>query len=126
MEAEMRALLDGLCRLLDYSLDVYPILIESDSQILVDMVNHTFEPPWRCKTLLNKILAILGRLDFRIQHTYKEGNSVPNSFVNKGILDRVTTTYSSSNTIPTHIRLLIQQEQRQIRSIRKMISIKRI
>ncbi|CAK9172672.1 unnamed protein product, partial [Ilex paraguariensis] len=47
MEAEMRALLDGLCRLLDYSLDVYPILIESDSQILVDMVNHTFEPPWR-------------------------------------------------------------------------------
>ena len=49
MQAECRALLDGLKLILQHSLEEYQIVIESDSQVLVQMVLGRAEVPWRCK-----------------------------------------------------------------------------
>ncbi|CAK9171010.1 unnamed protein product, partial [Ilex paraguariensis] len=54
-----------------------------------------------------------------------EGNSVAVSLANKGVLDRVSQTYTSTNMFPISIRLLIQQDQQEIRSIRKKNKITR-
>ena len=100
MEAEFRALQDGLCLLLGFGLEVYPIIIESDSKILVDMIQQNHIPSWKYWNLARLICSYLGRFNFKIQHTYREGNSVADSLANKGVIDRACSTYTSTDGLP--------------------------
>lgn len=79
VEAEMRALLDGLIMIRDFGLMEYSFLIESDSKLLVDMVKHNNQASWKFWSIIHQIRSILNSLDFQIQHSYREGNTVADS-----------------------------------------------
>ncbi|CAK9154842.1 unnamed protein product [Ilex paraguariensis] len=89
----MRALLDGLSLIYDYGMEVYDWEIETDSQSMF------------C----------------RIQHVYREGNSVADALANQGVMDQSTRLYLNQGELPISIRLLLQHDQREIKAIRKSI-----
>ncbi|CAK9168458.1 unnamed protein product [Ilex paraguariensis] len=55
MQAECYALLDGLKMILRHSLEGYRILIESDSQALVDMEERKVGVPWKYQKVMDQI-----------------------------------------------------------------------
>ena len=123
MESEAKALLNGLQLLLDFGLEVYPILIESDSQILVEMVQQQHISSWKLWHLSQEIFSKLSLFNFQITHVYREGNAVADALANLGVRDRELSIYTPSSQIPTTVKLLLQQDGRQMRALRKKISI---
>ncbi|CAK9166868.1 unnamed protein product [Ilex paraguariensis] len=47
MEVEVLALLDGLLLVKDYGLEVYPLIIETDTQVLVDLIKQNAKWSWK-------------------------------------------------------------------------------
>ena len=119
MEAEIKALLDGISMLQEYGLQVYQLVIEIDSKLLVDMVKQKVKVSWKFWSLFDQIHSILRRFAFEIQHTYRERNMVVDSLTNKGVTDRGSFIYDSMKDIPIHIRLLMQRDSKNIHSLRK-------
>ncbi|CAK9152264.1 unnamed protein product, partial [Ilex paraguariensis] len=66
----MRALLDGLSLIYDHGLEVYDWEINTDYQ----------------------------SMDCRIQHVYREGNSVADALANQGVMDQSTRLYLNQGT----------------------------
>ena len=121
MEAEIQALLSGLSLLRDYGLQDYDLIIETDSKMLVDMVNQRVQTSWKFWTLFVQIFAMLRQFKFQIQHTYHESNRVADAFANKGVSDRLSIMYDSTENIPSQINLLMRQDAMQIRNLRTKI-----
>ncbi|CAK9150208.1 unnamed protein product, partial [Ilex paraguariensis] len=59
MEVEVLALLDGLLLVKDYGLEVYPLIIETDTQVLVDLIKQNDKWSWKFWALSQKIFSIL-------------------------------------------------------------------
>ncbi|CAK9133845.1 unnamed protein product [Ilex paraguariensis] len=112
MEAESRAMLDGLILLEDYGLSVYSFIIESDSQVLLDMLSGKIKVPWRLRELTNQISRRLSALSCTLVHTYREGNMVADYLARKGVVDKTEFRTASPNSIPAQARTLILQDQR--------------
>ena len=117
----MKALLSGLKLLQEYGLQVYDLIIESDSKLLVDMVNKRIKTSWKFWILLDEISASLQNFSFQIQHSYREGNMVADALANKGVSDKRSFTYICTSSLPSQIKLVMMQESRKIRSLRKRI-----
>ncbi|CAK9179688.1 unnamed protein product [Ilex paraguariensis] len=87
MEAEIRALLDGLKIYHNFGLSDYQLVTETDSQLLVDMVKGSIECNRKYRNLFYQLQHLLGSLNFEIQHIYREANSVADYLANKGVQD---------------------------------------
>ncbi|CAK9151418.1 unnamed protein product [Ilex paraguariensis] len=51
---------------------VYELVIEFDSQVLVNMINQRFMESWKFWNLAQRIFSILRGFNFRIEHTFRE------------------------------------------------------
>ncbi|CAK9146009.1 unnamed protein product, partial [Ilex paraguariensis] len=99
----------------------YSIIIETDSKLLVDMVMQKIKASWKFWNILDRIASILQNFNFQFQHTYHQGNIVAYSLAKQGVSDRVSKIYDSNDGLPISIRLLMQQDTRKIRNLRKRI-----
>ncbi|CAK9181039.1 unnamed protein product [Ilex paraguariensis] len=107
----------------DYGLTDYPLVIETDSKVLVDMISKRIQSSWHFWTLLDKIFSLLQRFSFQINHTFREGNAVADSLGNKGVMDGNSKTYTATDGLPTVIKQLVLQDSRKIRVLRKRLMI---
>ncbi|CAK9147016.1 unnamed protein product [Ilex paraguariensis] len=82
------------------------------------MVKNNSQASWTFRNIFYQIHSILYGLDYQIQHSYHEGNTVADSLANQGALTKVSSTYSSPDSLPTATRLLMLQDRRQIRNLR--------
>ncbi|CAK9137475.1 unnamed protein product [Ilex paraguariensis] len=123
MEAEILALLDGLLLVQDYGLVVYPLIIKTDSQVLVDLIKQRSKLSWEFWALFRKIFSILHSLEYRIQHSYREGNAVADSGQQGGVCNNAshTHTFPLTLTLNLHMRQLLQRDQRKIKSLQSKI-----
>ena len=85
------------------------------------MVKKQVQVSWRYWKFIDQINSILQGLTFEIQHTYREGNAVADSLANTGVIDRESHSYDSPNNIPVVMRFLMQQDSRNIKSLRKRL-----
>ncbi|CAK9181547.1 unnamed protein product [Ilex paraguariensis] len=109
MQTECKALFDGL-NLVQYGLGDYPLLIESDSQILVMMVHGKAATPWKCRRVLRRICEILGSLDARMSHIYCEANGVADFLALYAVQSRRSTDFSM-RSLTTEGKLLLIHDQ---------------
>ncbi|CAK9135235.1 unnamed protein product [Ilex paraguariensis] len=84
---------------------------------VVDMVKDNSQASWKFWSIVHQIRSILNSLDFQIQHSYREGNTIADSLANQGVLARTSSTFSSSDSLPVTTRLLMLQGRRQIRNL---------
>ena len=93
------------------------MIIEIDSQVLVDLIKQQSTLAWKFWALFRKIFTILQSFEYQIQHSYREGNAVADSLANQGVCDQVSHTHTFSHTLYLHMRQLLMQDQRQIKSL---------
>ena len=85
------------------------MIIETDSQILVDMVKGKGDFNWKYRSLSNCSCLIKKLILFS------------DFFANKGVKDKADVDYSFSNSLPIEARLHILQDQRQLRVLCKKV-----
>ena len=110
MNAECRALLDGLKLVLKHDLGMHQFLIESDSQILVQMVLKKVKVPWRLKNIMDQIWQMLGRLSFQLKHVYREANGIADFLASFVVQTGVSTDFSINRVLPAAGRVLLLQD----------------
>ncbi|OIT37333.1 protein tic 21, chloroplastic, partial [Nicotiana attenuata] len=50
------------------------IILECDSQLVVDLINGKSKPPWQMQVIIRRIQDIAGQLNCAIRHCYREAN----------------------------------------------------
>ena len=86
MEAEFLAFFEGLKKLYDFGLEVYKVVIESDSIIFIDMVRGKIAIQWRMWKIWKEICSRLSALQFEINHVFREANQVADGLANYGVI----------------------------------------
>lgn len=102
MEAEARALLDGLRILVKSGLPVG--VVYSDSKVLISMIQSSNHPPWRTYRWWEEIKDIISRNGWKLQHIYREGNSVADVLASLACLTRTNKDFKCWNDLPRRAR----------------------
>jgi ribonuclease HI len=100
--AEVRAALDGLRYCFARSLFVNSI--ESDSAILVKVLNEGSAMPWKVARWIAEIRNLLFIMKPSIAHVVREANQPADKLANYGVLTMENGFYSSWAELPTEAR----------------------
>ncbi|XP_015161328.1 uncharacterized protein [Solanum tuberosum] len=77
-QAELEAAIFGMTWSLE--LGHRKVLLEVDSQLLVDWILHKVNPHWSINTHIEKLQALIEQTDeFKCKHTFREANFVADS-----------------------------------------------
>lgn len=74
MVAEVRALLDGMVMLINSQYCNFPLVLELDSLLLVNIIKGIVMPPWSVWYYMLQIQKKLSNFQYSIHHIYREGN----------------------------------------------------
>jgi ribonuclease HI len=81
--AELEALEAGLNLCLEVG--ITKVVIEGDSQIILNAIRKRSTPNWVINSRLDYVLNLLDRFeDYHICHIYREGNSIADQLANYG------------------------------------------
>ncbi|CAK9141098.1 unnamed protein product, partial [Ilex paraguariensis] len=94
------------------------ILVESDSQILVQMVKGLAAIPWKLQDLLKRIKLLFGMMNLQISHIYREANGLADFLASFAVHSKTYTEFSGSNVLPVAGRLILQQDQTGLPNVR--------
>ena len=94
-----------------HGLEEHQILIESDSQVLVQMVLRKVMVPWRLQIFLEQIWQLLDSLQYQMRHIYREANGVADFLASFAVQSEAYIEFSAQGTLPLSGRLLLQQDQ---------------
>lgn len=76
-----------------------PIVIESDSMLLVDMLHSRATWPWKHYALLKKIASLMP-VGSRLTHVFREANAVADSFAKLASSSHLDSLFTSA-TLPS-------------------------
>ncbi|CAK9165118.1 unnamed protein product [Ilex paraguariensis] len=94
------------------------ILVESDSQTLVQMVKGIAAVPWKLQYLLKRINLLFGMMNLQISHIYREANGIADFLASFAVQTKKYTEFSDSNILPVAGRLIQRQDQTGLPNIR--------
>ncbi|GLJ06340.1 hypothetical protein SUGI_0036730 [Cryptomeria japonica] len=76
------------------------VVIEGDSQIILNGINKKIFTNWRLNTWILRIDQLIQKLDdYLIKHIYHEGNHATDFLANQGVIESQTKTISVANLI---------------------------
>ncbi|KAK4711086.1 hypothetical protein R3W88_005599 [Solanum pinnatisectum] len=78
VEAEMKAILEALKYCV--SKEVRRLVIESDSLLMVNIINKTWRVPWELAEQYDELQQALMKIEAIIRHTFREGNKWPTTW----------------------------------------------
>ena len=94
-------------------------MIESDSQVLVQMVLGKAEIPWKLRRVLGEIWELLGALPFQFKHVYRESNVVADFLASFAVHTGRCHEFFANDFLPVAGRLLLQRDQGMLPTTRK-------
>ncbi|KAK4707022.1 hypothetical protein R3W88_033409 [Solanum pinnatisectum] len=123
-QAEIGAAIFGMTWILQ--LGYKNVLLEVDSQPLVDWIMAKTKPPWSVNTQVQQLKALIGQTsNFRCEHTYREANSVADSLAKQSHKITSPNIYSNSQKLPKEARAHYQLDMLEMANFRRR-KIKRI
>ncbi|XP_019266683.1 PREDICTED: uncharacterized protein LOC109244105 [Nicotiana attenuata] len=107
--AEAKAVLHGikLCN----SLGLQNVIVETDSLLIVSIINRRMKPPWRIKHIIEQIWEITSLGNFNFVHTFREGNYVADQLANLGENTKEHIIFNEVVSLPRQVRASLQLEQ---------------
>lgn len=116
MEAETKALLDGLMVCSQHGINIHTI--EMDSHTLFSILQGDFKVPWRITYLVRKCKALLNA-EMTIQHVYREGNRAADHMASVGHSISTLTIFSSLGSRPLECKKICIEDMNGLYSFRK-------
>ncbi|KAK6780036.1 hypothetical protein RDI58_022220 [Solanum bulbocastanum] len=123
-QAEIGAAIFGMTWLIQ--LGYRNVLLEVDSQLLVDWIMAKTKPPWSVNTQVQQMSTLIGQTsNFRCKHTYREANSVADSLAKHSHKITSPNIYTNSQQLPKEARAHYQLDVLEMANFRRR-KIKRI
>ncbi|KAK4724195.1 hypothetical protein R3W88_026974 [Solanum pinnatisectum] len=107
--AEAIAIREGL----QYCLDkhFHQFIIETDSLSMVNILNGEWESPWSVTMEVNSINKIRNSISVRVQHSFKEENTLADFFANLVVIFAGSYEFNSFHEIPTAAKKTINLDK---------------
>ncbi|KAJ8567374.1 hypothetical protein K7X08_019582 [Anisodus acutangulus] len=107
--AEARALLTDLNLCLRMGL--YKVIVESDSQLIINMITHKMKAPWQLSYIIDQITRLSSNAEFVFVHIYREGgNMVADNLANIGEHLKNPIDYDQIESLPASVKSLIRMD----------------
>lgn len=90
-QAEMEAIKEALQYLPDK--EFKEVVIETNSLVLMQMINNIWKVPWELIEQIEDIRERTHAIQAKIQHTFREGNTVADALANEVIDEQLSTEY---------------------------------
>uniref|UniRef100_M1DRY4 RNase H family protein n=1 Tax=Solanum tuberosum TaxID=4113 RepID=M1DRY4_SOLTU len=117
-QAEVEAAIFGMTWSLE--LGYRNVLLEVDSQLLVDWIRHKTNPHWSINTQIMKLQALIKQThEFRCKHTFREANFVADSLSKHSHKITSPQLYFNRNQLPKEARVYYQLEKLEMASFRR-------
>lgn len=106
--AEAKSLAQGLniCLEEGYS----SVIIESDSQVIIDMINNKMKIPWQMQQIISNIINSSKNLNCSFVHIYREGNMAADCLANIGERSKMFMTFNNANSLPNMVKAFITMD----------------
>ncbi|XP_060171020.1 uncharacterized protein LOC132602004 [Lycium barbarum] len=108
--AECLAILKGLQWCNDHGF--HDFVIESDSQMVIHMINGTYNTPIVLRDQIRKIRQTMSQGRIIAQHCFREANFVADHLANMGLADRRDKFFTQAISLPHEVKALMKNEQR--------------
>ncbi|KAH0655392.1 hypothetical protein KY285_030274 [Solanum tuberosum] len=96
------------------------VLLEVDSQLLVDWIMHKTNPYWSINTQIMKLQALIKQThEFRYKHTFREANFVADSLSKHSHKITSPQLYFNRNQLPKEARAYYQLDKLEMASSRR-------
>ncbi|PHU20008.1 hypothetical protein BC332_11159 [Capsicum chinense] len=107
--AEVKAILQGIK--ICISMRLSNVIIEDDSQIIIDMINNKMKPPWQIYYIIDHIIQLSSKVNFIFVHTYREGNKLADLLANYGESIPGNIIMNSVNLLPDFVKAFLNLEK---------------
>ncbi|KAM3247581.1 hypothetical protein P3L10_009348 [Capsicum annuum] len=104
--AEAKAILQGIK--IYISMRLSNVIIEADSQIIIDMMNNKMKPPWKIYYIIDQLSS---KANFIFVHTYREGNKLADLLANYGESISGNIIMNSVNLLPDSAKAFLNLEK---------------
>ncbi|XP_042964742.1 uncharacterized protein LOC122298965 [Carya illinoinensis] len=106
--AELRSLLEGVRRC--HQLGFRRVEIEVDSQLLVRWCTKGECNIWYLEDFWEELWGLLGSMEFRMQHVFREGNVVVDFLAKRGA-GGLNRDWSVNDSLPDQLRGLLRMDR---------------
>ncbi|OIT07102.1 hypothetical protein A4A49_24098 [Nicotiana attenuata] len=106
--AEAMAILQGLCICIDRGF--LKIIVESDSLMLVNIINNKVRPPWQIHSIMAQIGQLIQKGSFLFVHIFREGNVIADQMASLGEKVRNQIAFTEDLSLPRQVRAYLKQE----------------
>ncbi|KAF3658030.1 hypothetical protein FXO38_13424 [Capsicum annuum] len=107
--AEVKAILQGIK--ICISMRLSNVIIEDDSQIIIDMINNKMKPPRQIYYIIDNIIQLSSKVNFIFVHTYREGNKLADLLANYGESIPDNIIMNSVNRLPDSVKAFLNLEK---------------
>ncbi|KAK4733757.1 hypothetical protein R3W88_008018 [Solanum pinnatisectum] len=117
-QAEVEAAIFGITRSLE--IGYRNIFLEVDSQLLIEWITKSTQPPWNIKTQVNKLHMLIRQTQqFKCKHTYREANCVADALSKHSHRISTPQVYFNSQQIPKEAWAYYQLFKQEVISFRR-------
>lgn len=107
--AEAKAMLYGvkLCCNCGFS----KVIVESDSMLIVNLVNQRMKPPWQLTQIIEQIREVTETGNFLFVHIFREGNAIADHLAKLGESSKTFHIFNQVVSLPMKIRASLKLDQ---------------
>lgn len=106
-------------KIIGKELHIFGFEVESDSLLLVHMLQKKVQPVWTLWYYWQEIWKLVDELQISISHTFWEKNGVAEDLAKAGSISRRNEVFLSDSSLPRSIRVKVFQENLGIINIRR-------
>ncbi|KAH0726142.1 hypothetical protein KY284_002007 [Solanum tuberosum] len=114
--SEAKAILFGIEWCLDKGFT--NILVESDSMLIINMINGKAKTPWQIKHIIEDIHSLKVQGTFSFQHCYREVNMIADYLANMGVYTMQRSFFTEFLSLPMRVKKLMKNEIEELPTFR--------
>lgn len=96
--AEAKVMLKGMINCLEAGFT--NVIVETDSLLIVDILNGKLEPPWQIKQITEQMVILSRAGNFVFKHIFREGNTIADLLANMGEESKTFSIFNETTFLP--------------------------
>lgn len=86
------------------------IVVESDSLLLINIINKNLDPPWQINQIIEQIINIYNAGNFTFMHFFREGNCTGDLLANMREESKTFSIINEATFLPPKVRASMKLE----------------
>lgn len=100
------------------SMSLTNIVVESDSLLIVNLINKRMKAHWQIKSIIEQIWGTAKSVTFHFMHIYREGNAVADYLANHGVTTMKCNIFNEVVSLPRQVKTSLKLDQDRVPNFR--------